>query len=115
MSKGEFDLDLNELSSAEDFLDYFGISYDPSVVQVNRLHILQRFHDYIEGVEEMPQSDTQRRELYAGLLGGAYSDFVKSDALAEKVFRVFHRREPGTAEIPLVDLKKQILSGASKV
>ena len=115
MSESEFDMDLNELSSAEDFLEYFGIAYDLSVVQVNRLHILQRFHDYIEGVEEMPQSDVQRRELYAGLLSGAYSDFVKSDALTEKVFRVFKNREPVTAEIPLLDFKQQILSGAPKV
>lgn len=38
---------LDELSSAEDFLDYFSVPYTPSVVQVNRLHILQRFHDYL--------------------------------------------------------------------
>ena len=30
MSDSEFDLDMDELSSAEDFLDYFGIDYDPS-------------------------------------------------------------------------------------
>ena len=32
----DLDLDLEELSSAEDFLDYFGIGYDPAVVHVNR-------------------------------------------------------------------------------
>ena len=41
MDESEFELDLQELSSAEDFLEYFGIAYDPSVVQVNRLHILK--------------------------------------------------------------------------
>jgi len=41
--------DLDELESAEDFLDYFGVAYEPSVVHVNRLHILQRYHDYLSG------------------------------------------------------------------
>ena len=36
---------LDELVSAEDFLDYFDVPYEARVVQVNRLHILQRFHD----------------------------------------------------------------------
>ena len=115
MYKSEFDLELEELSSAEDFLDYFGITYDQSVVQVNRLHILQRFHDYLKGVGEMPTSDAQKRVLYADLLSGAYNDFVKSDALSEKVFKVFHRQGPDTVEIPLVDVKQQIHTSASEI
>ena len=116
MNESEIDLEMDELSSAEDFLDYFGIAYDPSVVQVNRLHILQRFHDYLESVDEMPESDLQKRERYAGLLSQAYNDFVKSDALTEKVFKVFHRQEvPVSTEIPLVEFKEQILSGVPKV
>ena len=115
MSESEFDLDLDELSSAEDFLDYFGIEYAPSVVHVNRLHILQRFHDYIDGIEAMPQDDDERREIYAGLLSSAYNDFVQSDALTEKVFKVFRMNEPVTVEIPLLDLTQQVASVASKV
>jgi nitrogenase-stabilizing/protective protein len=38
---------MDDLVSAEDFLDFFGIEYDASVVQVNRLHILQRYHNYL--------------------------------------------------------------------
>jgi len=104
MSDLDFDLELSELESAEEFLDYFGISYDPSVVQVNRLHILQRFHDYLEDVEEMPDFPRERHALYAGLLAGAYADFVNSDALTEKVFRVFQQGQPRTATVPLTDL-----------
>ena len=115
MSESEFDLDLDELSSAEDFLDYFGIEYAPSVVHVNRLHILQRFHDYIDGIEAMPQDDDERREIYAGLLSSAYNDFVQSDAITEKVFKVFRMNEPVTVEIPLLDLTQQVASVASKV
>jgi hypothetical protein len=42
-----FEDDLADLSSAEEFLEYFDIDFDVRVVQVNRLHILQRFHDYL--------------------------------------------------------------------
>jgi nitrogenase-stabilizing/protective protein len=115
MSESEFELDMDELSSAEDFLDYFEIEYDPSVVHVNRLHILQRFHDYLDGVGEMPESDDEKYQLYAGMLKSAYSDFVESDALTEKVFKVFHMHEPVTVKVPLLDLSQQVDSLASKV
>lgn len=115
MSESEFDLDMDELSSAEDFLDYFGIAYEQSVVHVNRLHILQRFHDYLDSVEAMPEDDIEKRELYAGMLSSAYNDFVQSDALTEKVFKVFRMHEPVTVEIPLLDLTQQVSSVAPKV
>ena len=115
MNDSEFDLDMDELSSAEDFLDYFGIAYDPAVVHVNRLHILQRFHDYIGGVEEMPGDGVEKRELYAGLLNSAYHDFVQSDALTEKVFKVFRMHEPVSVEVPLMALSGQVNDLASKV
>ena len=111
----EFDLELDELSSAEDFLEYFDIPYDPAVVQVNRLHILQRFHDYIEQMGVVPAEDKARRVRYAGLLSSAYNDFVESDALTEKEFKVFHRQEPVSVEIPLIDLTQQVVTSASKV
>ncbi|EXJ13952.1 nitrogenase-stabilizing/protective protein NifW [Imhoffiella purpurea] len=108
MTDDDFDLDMSELSSAEDFLEYFGIQYDRSVVQVNRLHILQRFHDYLSQVEEMPDATQARWTLHADLLKSAYQDFVASDAQTEKVFRVFRMHEPRTASVPLSDLMGQV-------
>lgn len=90
-----------ELSAAEDFLDFFGIDYEPAVVHVNRLHILQRFHDYVAAAGEPPADEGTRRVFYAGRLAQAYQDFVRSDALTEKVFKVFHMHEPQTAFVPL--------------
>lgn len=115
MDESEFELDLDELSSAEEFLEYFGIAYDPAVVQVNRLHILQRFHDYIDDMDELPVCEQERRELYAGLLKSAYSDFVTSDALTERVFKVLHRHTPISIEVPLMELLQQGVPSASKV
>jgi nitrogenase-stabilizing/protective protein len=91
---------MEELVSAEDFLDYFGIQYDASVVQVNRLHILQRFHNYLDKAA-ITKDESDRRVVYTALLQQAYQDFVKSDALTEKVFKVFHMHEPQTKFVPL--------------
>lgn len=108
MTNEEFELDLDELSSAEDFLDYFKIAYEPAVVQVNRLHILQRFHDYLAEIEAMPEDAATRWALHADLLDGAYQDFVTSDAATEKVFRVFQRTEPRSVDVELPDLGNQL-------
>ncbi len=78
--------ELSELYSAEEFLNYFGIAFEQRVVDINRLHILQRFHDYLR------QADPADREGYARCLRQAYQDFVDSDARTEKVFKVFHRQ-----------------------
>ena len=107
MSESEFEMDMDELQSAEDFLEYFSIDYDQKVVHVNRLHILQRFHDYIAEVESLPEDENALRSLYKDLLQGAYEDFVKSNALTEKVFKVFHMHEPQQTFVPLGDLKVQ--------
>jgi nitrogenase-stabilizing/protective protein len=92
---------LEELESAEDFLNYFGIDFDAAVVQVNRLHILQRYHNYLAQAGVLSVAEDARRELYTSLLTRAYQDFVTSDALTEKVFKVFHMHEPQTAFVPL--------------
>ena len=84
--------ELEELSSAEDFLDFFEVEYDQKVVFVNRLHIMQRFHDYLSQAEDsLPseENDEALRAVYKTLLQRAYQDFVESDAVTEKVFKVF--------------------------
>lgn len=99
--------DLDELESAEDFLHYFDLPFDPAVVHVNRLHILQRFHDYLrEANASLPEEEEARYEVQKKLLERAYHDFVESDALTEKVFKVFHMHEPQTTFVPIGDLLK---------
>ena len=107
MLESELEMDMDELQSAEDFLEYFSIEYDQKVVHVNRLHILQRFHDYINQVEVLPSDEAELRILYRNLLQKAYEDFVRSDAITEKVFKVFHMHEPQQTFVPLVNLKVQ--------
>ncbi len=112
----EIEMDMEELTSAEEFLDYFQVPYEPSVVQVNRLHILQRFHDYLEMTkDDLPDEESALRAFYAEWLERSYQDFVNSDARTEKVFRVFSRMGPGQAAVPLSDLTMGIHSATSKV
>lgn len=81
---------MQQLSAAEEFLDFLGVEYQPEVVHVNRLHILKRFQQYLArdpvpaGLEEEAE-----RVAYRGRLQQAYADFVQSDAVTEKVFKVF--------------------------
>jgi nitrogenase-stabilizing/protective protein len=77
-------------SAAEEFLDFFQIDYAQPVVNVNRLHILKRFNQYLRatpGTEAM--DDATLHGVCKELLAKAYSDFVKSTPAQEKVFKVF--------------------------
>ncbi len=101
-----FEDEMEELEAAEDFLLYFGLDYDPGIVHVNRLHILQRFHDYLaQGSEHMPEDVDSKKQIYKQLLARAYQDFVESDAQTEKVFKVFKMTEPQTVFVSLGDIK----------
>lgn len=92
--------ELAGLESAEDFLRHFSVPFDPAVVEVKRLHILQRFHDYLARRGAAPGSDAARE-----CLARAYDDFVHSDALTEKVFRVFERAA-GISRVPLSAIRR---------
>ena len=106
MTRARFDDELEELSSAEDFLNYFNVPYEPRVVHVNRLHILQRFHDYLaQAGSGLPEEEAPRRETHKRLLERAYHDFVTSDALTEKVFKVFH--EAQNSFVPVEQVKRK--------
>ena len=100
---------MQKFSAAEEFLDFLGVDYSPQVVQVNRLHILKRFQQYIgrdpvtEGLPEAAE-----REAYKARLQHAYQDFVQSNAVVEKVFKVF--QDKAGIQIVSVNKLKQSLS-----
>lgn len=91
---GTLSSQMSKLSSAEEFLDFFKIDYDQSVVNVNRLHILKRFNQYLRitpGTDEM--DDDTLGATCRNLLIRAYEDFVKSTPAQEKVFKVFQDQD----------------------
>jgi nitrogenase-stabilizing/protective protein len=85
-----FLLQLKALSTAEDFLQFFGVLFNQKVVDVSRLHILKRFYQYIR--QQNLQAQTNELGLYTlyrEQLVRAYADFVTSTPAQEKVFKVF--------------------------
>ncbi len=99
---------LKLLSSAEDFLGFFGVPYEPSVVHVSRLHILKRFYQYIRQAPDLPEDNEQALyAVYRDLLVRAYSDFVRSTPAQEKVFKVFQEVN-GEQHVALQSLKASL-------
>ncbi len=81
---------LAQLSSAEEFLDFFGVAYEQPVVNVSRLHILKRFYQYLRHETGLiDREEAMQRNRYRELLTRAYQDFVDSTPAQEKVFKVF--------------------------
>ena len=81
---------LAKLSAAEEFLDFFAVPYQQAIVNVNRLHILKRFYQYLRQEKSLAVSDeTALYKRYQSLLTRAYDDFVRSTPAEEKVFKVF--------------------------
>lgn len=90
---------VNRLSSAEEIFDYFELPFDPAVVNVNRLHILKRFNQYLvrsdglAGIEHGAAHSAAR-----GLLELAYRDFINSSAVQQKVFKVLRSKSGASSQ-----------------
>jgi nitrogenase-stabilizing/protective protein len=93
---------LSELSSAEEFFRFLVVPYDPSVLNVARLHILRRMGDNLRKATVEPD-ETKTRAYFRAHLERAYLDFVHSSPIKERVFKVHQDAiRPKTA--PLVHL-----------
>ncbi len=100
---------LSALSSAEEFLEFFSVDYDQSVVHVNRLHILKRFNQYLRATPGTNKMDDDDLWLVCrDLLKQSYQDFIKSTPAQEKVFKVF--RDQDGQSIQLTSLKTTLPS-----
>jgi len=99
---------MQKFSAAEEFLDFLGVDYAPQVVQVNRLHILKRFQQYL-GRDPVPEGlpEADERAAYKDRLQQAYQDFVQSNAVVEKVFKVFQDKA-GVQTISVNKLKQSL-------
>lgn len=107
-------VELGKLSSAEDFFNFLGVDFEPSVVQVSRLHIMRRMGQYLKGSEIEGAfeglSDEQIKTLCREHLESAYQDFVASSPIQERVFKVHKeaiapKAEPASNFVPLDSLK----------
>ncbi|MCS7030647.1 MAG: nitrogenase-stabilizing/protective protein NifW [Gloeomargarita sp. SKYG116] len=82
------------LTDAEDYFHFFGLPYDPRVVNVYRLHILRKFGLLKETIDQQ-MTDLQERLLrYRTALETAYQTFLTSSAQEQKLFKVFQQPAP---------------------
>lgn len=80
----------NQISEAENYFEFFELPYDPNVVNVNRLHILQKFSQLVRAVDEdKTLSEGAKLEAYRNALQTAYDLFLNSSAVEQKLFKVF--------------------------
>jgi nitrogenase-stabilizing/protective protein len=106
--------ELGQLSSAEDFFNYLDLPFEPSIVQVSRLHILRRMGQYLKGSEIDGAfeglDDAAIKALCREHLDQAYQDFVASSPIQERLFKVHkdavaEKPEPSSNFVPLAALK----------
>ena len=105
---------LAKLSAAEEFLEFFAIPFEQSVVNVSRLHILKRFYQYLR--QERGLGDLDEAQMFAryrALLTRAYTDFVESTPAQEKVFKVFQDAE-GAKHFSVDNLRATLPATASR-
>ena len=101
-----FVTELGKLSSAEEFFEALGVAFDPAVLRVKRLHILKRFQHYLGTDPGANCSEEEIQAFYRGALEAAYRDFVTSDALTERVFKVLQDAVPAPAFVPIAALER---------
>ncbi len=94
------------LTTAEEYLEFFDIPYDQRVVDVNRLHILKRFAEYLAEIDaargplEADPDPGGRLERYRDALWRAYRDLVEGTPLDYRMFKVLKEHAP-EAVVPL--------------
>jgi nitrogenase-stabilizing/protective protein len=82
----------NQLTDAEQYFQFFNLPYDPTIVNVNRLHILQQFSNSIKTIQADLEEANEEEILsrYRAALQQAYGVFLTSNSLEQKLFKVFH-------------------------
>lgn len=97
--------EFNKLVNTEDYFQFFGLEYDQKVVHVNRLHILQKFSEYIQEIDnsKVQLNDEERLGKYREALEQAYQVFIESTPQQEKLFKVFHQKPKNVIKLTEID------------
>ncbi len=97
--------EFNTLVNAEDYFKFFQLPYDQKMVNVNRLHILQKFSQYIKEIDRNNSEldDSERLSKYREALEKAYQVFMESTPQEEKLFKVFHQKPKNVVKLTEID------------
>jgi len=90
--------DLRKLSAAEEIFHYLDVPFEPTVVNVARLHILRRLGEYLAREPLAGLGDAEIRSRCRGHLKTAYDDFVAHTPIDERVFKV--HKDAAKAQAP---------------
>lgn len=83
-----------KLEDAEEYLEFFQLPYDQKFVNVNRLHILKKFSQFLKEIDEnyTDLSISDRLSKYREALEQAYQVFLESTPQEQKLFKVFNQK-----------------------
>ncbi|BAY85978.1 nitrogen fixation protein NifW [Calothrix parasitica NIES-267] len=97
--------EFNKLVNTEDYFQFFDLEYDQKVVHVNRLHILQKFSEYIKEIDnsKVQLNHEERLGKYREALKQAYQVFIESTPQQEKLFKVFHQKPKNVVKLTEID------------
>lgn len=104
---------IQQLSSADDFFQFFEVPYDRHVLDVCRLHIMKRMGEYLADDALEEQDDKAVFATLRDVLVRAYDDFTRSTPAEEKVFKVFHAK-PARADGAFVGFETLTVGGATR-
>ncbi|BAZ00890.1 nitrogen fixation protein NifW [Tolypothrix tenuis PCC 7101] len=93
--------EFKKLVDAEEFLQFFEMPYDQTFVNVNRLHILKKFSQFMREVDEnFPDLKPEEKlEQYAIALQKAYEVFIESTPQEQKLFKVFNDKPKNVVKL----------------
>jgi nitrogenase-stabilizing/protective protein len=93
--------EFQKITNAEDYFEFFQLSYDAKVVNVNRLHILKQFAKNMALIDaNFPNfSDGEKLDSYKEALIQAYQVFLTTSPLETKLFKVFHDQLKGVVRL----------------
>ncbi|MBH8562706.1 nitrogenase-stabilizing/protective protein NifW [Nostoc sp. CENA67] len=86
--------EFKKLVDTEEFLQFFNLPYDEKFVNVNRLHILKKFSQYIREIDDNSPDLSAEEKLnqYSLALQKAYEVFLESTPQEQKLFKVFNEK-----------------------
>jgi nitrogenase-stabilizing/protective protein len=82
------------LTDAEQYFEFFELDYDPQVVNINRLHILKKFSQSLEEIDNkfVEVAEAEKLSFYREALENSYATLQTSNAIEQKLFKVFHQK-----------------------
>ena len=86
--------EFRKLTDAEQYFEFFGLDYDPQVININRLHILKKFSQSLAEIDAkfVEIEEDEKLSFYRKALETSYATLEASSAIEQKLFKVFHQK-----------------------